>query len=805
MLPHFLAQISSDVVSSSREWEWPFTWWDWIPILLLLLAGASTLWFARRDARQTSLRWSLGLAALRLAVIAVALIIALNPHERTQTDAYRDSRVILLVDTSQSMQQPQTDPRQTPGGIGTSRADAVREVLEKSDLLNRLRADHVVDVYTFDSSLSELAVRLPSTYSPQDSAAAEPAVTAADDPATTIDWKKLLTPSGVVTRLGDSLDNLLVETKSPTLSGVVIFSDGASNAGRDITHPRERAGAQGVKLVTVGVGSTEQPVNLEVVRIIAPTDVQKGDEFDLSAIIRGQSLIGKTFRVDLLQQGPNDPEPTVVYSQDETLGEDGAPREITFHLKPSDPGQYEYTVRARLPEGLETRDDDNQLSRAVNLFDRPLRVLVMAGGPMRDYHFAHTSLYRHPSMQVDVWLQSGNVGISQEANKLLFRFPESPEELYDYDVLLAFDADWSLLTPEQLELIVNWVSNEGGGLLTIAGDVFTPTLVSKPELEPIRKLYPVRLEAVGLGLAAQEASQTPFPLIFTQEGDSAEFLKLEETGDQTAWEQFAGIFRTYPTMGAKAGTTIYAEFSDPLSRGAGGQPIVLAGQRYGQGQVLYLGSPEMWRLRAINQSYLDRFWIKMVRKAAEGRSKRGQQRSMFILDGREFMLGQSIALRLRALTPQFQPLVTDTVRIDVYGPGGVPMVPGPQLLRDPIRPAEFVGEFRPLVPGRYRLEFPVPESAERVVNEIDVQLPRQEAASLVQDAALLERLTTGTGGAYVPIAQAASVIPQLLPNRGERVMIDQQIRELWDRRWLMYLLGALLSVEWLIRKLLKLA
>jgi len=798
-----LAQAGSELTSSTLDWDLPYVWQDWVPIVLLLAAIGTTVWFALRDRRVVGRNWVLFLATLRLAFLILALVVALNPHERTQTDAYRDSRVVVLIDTSQSMQQPETDPR-TSGVMPRSRSAAVTELLEKTSLIDELRDQHAVDIYTFDSDLSDLHLRLPSRFQPGDAPSPSPSSNSSE-PENLPDWGKMLEAAGVTTRLGDSLDTLLVEARSPTLSGVLILSDGSSNAGRDVQVPRDRAREQGVRLVAVGVGSTEPPVNLEVFRIVAPTDVQKGDSFELTALLRGTGLTGRQVKIELLQQGPTDAEPTVVNQQDQTLGEDGAAREIVFELKPPDAGDFEYTVRARMSGGLETREDDNQLSRSVSIFDRPMRLLIIAGGPSRDYRYARTILYRHPSMQTDVWLQSGSPGISQEADKLLYRFPETLEALYEYDVILGFDPDWSVLTEEQQQMLANWISNEGGGLLAVAGDVFTPKLAADADLELIRKLYPVLLEEVSLRLSNREVAQTTFPLLFTQEGQTADFLKLAESGEENGWDQFPGVCLTYPTRGAKAGTTVYAEFSDPLSRGAGGQPIILAGQRYGQGQVLYIGSPEMWRLRAIDPAYLERLWIKLVRKSAEGRSKRGLQRGMFILDGREFTLGQTIPLRLRALNPQFQPLTNDVVTIDAFRQGGAPVVPSPQLRRDPIRPAEFAGDFRPLTPGRYRLEYMLPDSPEKVVAEIDLQLPRQEASSLVQDVALLKRLVDGTAGEYLQLDQAAASVSQLFPNKGERVIIDQRIKELWDRNWMLGLLAMLLAVEWLTRKLLKLA
>jgi len=804
ILALILAQAGAELTTSTLEWDFPYTWQDWVPILLLVAAMVSTALFALRDKRIVGRAWVSLFAMLRIAVLALAIVIALNPHERTQTDAYRDSRVIVLVDTSQSMQQPETDPRSS-AGIRRTRSDAVKELLSQSPLIDELRAQHTVDLYTFDSDLSELLARLPSRFEAGSQQTSTASATDSSQTTPPTDWDQILAPTGMTTRLGDSPDTLLVESRSPTLSGVLVLSDGSSNAGRDVQAPRDRAREQGVRLVAVGVGSTEPPVNLELSRVVAPTDVQKGDAFELTAMIRGTGLAGRNVNIELLQQGPNDSEPTVVYNQEQTLADDGSMREVSFELKPSDAGTFEYTVRARMDQGLETREDDNQLSRAVNIFDRPMRVLIIAGGPSRDYRYARTILYRHPSMQTDVWLQSASPGISQEAEKLLYRFPETVEELYNYDAILAFDPDWSLLSAEQQKLLADWVSNEGGGLLAIAGDVFTPALASNSSLDTIRKLYPVMLEEVSLRIGSRDVAQTAFPVAFTQEGETAEFLKLTDTPDENAWAQFPGVCLTYPTRAAKAGTTVYAEFSDPLARGAGGQPILFAGQRYGQGQVLYIGSPELWRLRAIDTAYLDRLWTKLVRKAAEGRSKRGLQRGMFVLDAREFVLGQTIPLRLRALNPQFQPLESDVVTVEAFRQGGIPIVPSPQLRKDPIRPSEFTGDFRPLVPGRYRLEFTLQDSSEKVVTEIDMLLPRQEASSLVQDVSLLKKLVEGTAGEYLPLDQAAASIPGLFPNKGERVIIDQRIRELWDRSWLLYLLAGLLSLEWLARKLLKLA
>jgi hypothetical protein len=323
-------------------------------------------------------------------------------------------------------------------------------------------------------------------------------------------------------------------------------------------------------------------------------------------------------------------------------------------------------------------------------------------------------------------------------------------------------------------------------------------------MQSIQNLYPVLLAQRRIGLS--DPSKQPWRLGLTQEGEAADFLRLEDVpGTVDVWEQFPGVFRCYPTQGYKGGATVYAEFTDPLAGGSSGQPVLIAGQRYAQGQTMYLGSPEIWRLRALNVDFYDRFWVKLVRKAAEGRTRRGDQRGMLILEGTEFDVGQTVPVRARVLDSQFNPLADDTIEIDVYNPEGVPLIPAPTLTRDVNRSSEFVGDFRVAVPGRYRMELEVPDLEERVTADINVLLPALEMSRLRQDASTLRALAAGTGGEYLRLDEASARIPDLLPDMGQVVIVDQQIRELWDRLWVLLLLVGLLGAEWLTRKLLKLA
>lgn len=806
-VPWLLAAESPGALTA-REWDWPES-----PLGWAILLGGGTLvliWVIgvyRRDAVELSQGWKLLLPALRLAVLVGLLMIALNPQDRTQRTAFRPSRVAVLVDTSLSMRHPKNSPGSATDATVASRSMAASSLLS-SPLLDRLRRDHEVSIFTFDSAIAGPHLVLPQQ--------AHDAASSTEISKTKVDWGPLLEPRGIETRLGEALSELIRQSAGRTLSGVVVISDGGNNAGVDPVTAHDRALAAKARLIAVGVGGADQPLNLQVADIQSPTDVQLGDKFDLTAFVQGEGLAGRDITVSLWGAAEEGKDFAQIAEQELVAPADGVPAEIRFQLQPAFAGAWKYAVRVQpKTKVVEFNSQDNEHSVSIQVFDRPTRVLLLAGGPMRDYQFVRNLLYRHKAIDVDVYLQTASVGTSQESNNLLPQFPGSREQLFAYDVIIAFDPDWRLISADSIALLEDWVAHEGGGLILVAGDVNTVQVAAAGEqstpvqeqLLPLRTLYPVVLNSFVAELRFEQDSSQPWPLDFTPEGKRTEFLQLTDDPVTSAgrWKEFPGFFRCYPTSGAKAGATVLARFSDPRSQSEYGFPILIAEQFYGQGRVLYLGSGELWRLRSVSDEDYDRIWVKSVRAVGQGRSKRGTKRGVLLPETRKLLIGQTARVRARLLDSQFAPLIADSAPLDVFDPMGKPLVPSPRLRADGSRPGEFVGDFRVGLPGVYKLELAVPESDDRLSDDLTVALPRLEDQDVRQNVTLLKDLVRDTGGEYLPISDAERRLPELLPNRGEPFSIDERLRTLWDRDWVMYLLVGLLGAEWLIRKLLKLA
>ena len=828
-----LSNLATLAADTRMAWELdlptsPMAWMGWLAVTVIGIVFVVGLYL--RDASELHPFWKIWLMVLRLGAWAGLLAIAVNPQERTQTTSFRPSRVVIAVDTSLSMQLPESSPDELKAATAAngeqpevkaarSRFEAVRQLLESSKLIAELQRNHDVSLFTFDSTLAGphwqfrstdartvgQAGRPPESASQKDTG--EPPVLRAPN------WDEIAKPRGVETRLGESLVDLIRQVSGKSLSGIVVISDGAANSGIDVSSSVSMATQTKTRLMAVGVGSTQQPVNLSIASVQAPTDSHLGDPFEIAVFVQAEGLAGKNAIVELLSRPEGETsEPILVEAKEVTLAENGVPVEVKFQQNPTTAGSVEYLVRSKpVVKVSELSDVDNARRKTTRVTDRKTKVLLFAGGPMRDYLFTRNMLFRHTAIELDVLLQTADPGtaVSQESQKLLFDFPKTREELFPYDVIVAFDADWRKVSPEQQAMLRDWVFTQAGGLILVAGDVNTPALASGgEEMKPIQELCPVTLSSLASEALAETNSPQPWAVGFTRAGLEAGFLQLtdEPISSAAVWKDFPGIYRCYPTAGPKAGATVFANFTDPRTESSYGAPIWMASQFYGSGRTLYLGAGELWRLRAIDEDYFERFWTKAIRELGQTRLKRGTLRGMLLPERNQYLLGQTAHIRALLSDPQFQPLEVESVSLDIVDPAGKPFLPPLRLMADKQRPGQYVSDFRLSLPGTYRLELSIPESTDKLTEKLDVSLPNLETANARQNVQLLRSMAEETGGTYLPLNdQAAIELPRLLPNHGEEFLVDERLRTLWDRDWVLYLLVGVLSVEWLTRKLLKLA
>jgi hypothetical protein len=810
--------------------------WFWVVLLVLILAAAFFYvgWMYKRDSRSVGGAWATFLGILRglvyLLLAGVFLLPALQTWERTETQ----SKVVGLLDVSGSTGSRDDIPSDTISVEKLpTRQDKVIQFLidDQAAFLKRLQEKNPVYLYRFGGRLDEdfqvfrggklwtapewtawlkpdPKERMPDGLGDEDKAKFQKR----------LELHQLLVGG---TNLGDSLLEVINRESNNMVQAIIVVSDGRSTqySAQAYEELRARARKAKVPIMAVAVGEHRQPINILITDLQAPEQARPDDKFLVRVEVDGEGLPNKETTVHLDVTNPKGDKTVLDLPLRFNAGAGGPPHaQAEFEIDPAKLGatanstkpeldEGEWVFRARVPKDRREifLDPEHISSKAtVNVVKKPLRVLLFANAPTHDFQFVRAHFVREVDQrraELSVCLQIQRSGVVQDvpAERLLKYFPtllqsedapqESPEDRYynlaHYDLVVAFDPDWSKLQPEQLALLERWVNLNAGGLVLIAGPVNTYQLArpgSREQLKPILDLFPVilqdsRLQAIGIDRTTSE----PWRLHFPGATAEMEFLKLdEESKDPLAgWEEFftgrsreeagkeaplrRGFYSFYPVDGVKPSATVVATFSDPRANLRDGREHpYLVTMPYGSGKVVYIGSGETRRLRQYREVFHERFWTKLGRYAGSGNLTRLSRRGVLVM-GREFTAGQFVRLEAQLFGRDLQPLSPGAVpKVQLKPPTGVAMQTTVDLQPKPSQGADwngwFQGRFRVLAPGEYRLELHIPDTGDTLPGRFVVKESNPE----------LDNTRPDFGQLY----QLASDVTEVLPRMSEPAQVD---------------------------------
>jgi hypothetical protein len=809
-----------------------------LPLVIMsavAIAVVAVVWYLyRRDTVELSRPVRVGVALLRTVALAGLFVFFLGVERRTTREIVHNSQVAVLVDVSQSMG---LSDRGNASAKASTRVAEVADALSSSPLLTDLQQIHDVNVARFDRDVEpvltlpkrsesresrvksqELRVKSQEPDGALGSPALDSPLSALDSQPSALDWSAALAPRGVETRLGQALADQLRTYANAPLAGIVVISDGAQNAGVDPAAATEAAREAKVPIFTIGIGSTEVERNIALRDLVVPARAFPGDTMEVTGYVQANGYKGRIVEVELTRRRSTDPagSGSPVETDRMVVGADHEMVPVSFELEPDEVGTFIYQLRLSPPPD-DGNPRDNEREAEVDVVERKTRVLLFASGPMRDYQYLRNQLFRDRTMTVDVLLQTAQPGISQEANEILDTFPSTAEELFQYDCIVAFDPDWTQLGAEQVKLLERWIAEEAGGMITIAGPIETAKWLRSTEHAKIRDMYPVSFqERLTLLDEGQFGGEVPWPLAFDRAGREAKFLWLGKTAEESeaAWEDFPGVYGYYSVKGEKPGATVYARFSDPEAGLSAQRPVYMASQFYGAGQVFYVGSGELWRLRRVDPSYFEVLYTKLIRHVSQGRILRGSARGALLVERDRYELGETVVIRARLANEQHEPLTVDSATAQLLKPDGVtePL----KLSADADRPGMYVGQATVLQEGTYQLALSVPGSDEEPISRyLQVRVPDLERTHAERNEKLLAQIAQETGGAYYKQLSAAihgedgeKPLSQAIPSRAEVKVLkgapDQQFAQS-QMKWLLGAIAGSLFLEWIVRRLNRLA
>ena len=292
------------------------------------------------------------LTMIRLGVVLMALLAMLRPGCIQQTEQTQSAVLLVLLDTSRSMQLPHE-------ADDSSRWQAIVDMLnQNSERLDKLKEQQVdVRFYGFSNDPQPLEkdgeVVLPTT------------------------------PRGAETDIGSAVFKLSQDVRNERLIGMVLASDGVQNAVDpeiEITEAASTLDDMQVPLyaITLGLrGDTGQVADIAVTSLAEQHRIAVKNKLGVNATVVARGFANQDIPIQLLvtdSTGNEQVVDTQIFQPTEAYEQ----QQISLSYIPPEPGQFRLRVLAE-PQNGEVARRNNDLPSFLTVYEGGVRILYLSG------------------------------------------------------------------------------------------------------------------------------------------------------------------------------------------------------------------------------------------------------------------------------------------------------------------------------------------------------------------------------------------------------------------------------------------
>ena len=711
-----------------------------------MLVIAVVAWSLIRGVR--SLRRVAVFGILRALMLAVLLLMLLQPQRRTDEVTTLRPQIAVLVDGSESMADPVDENQPT-------RAQRVAEWFG-SKSSGQAKNDFDLRVFRFDSKLTEQA-------------------------SDVREWKF----DGATTRLLEAVNQVQERFRGQPLAAVLMLSDGLDTAGAS----EFSSASAGVPVFAFELERPfvrkQQAKRLSLAGVDYPPRAAVGWNTEIRVSLAGSGLAGQTVAVELWQDGRLQSEKPVSFNEDEQT------RSAAFAVSHDKPGTVQYEIRVNDPAADKEARSHPFL---IEVMEPGNRVLYVQNALGFDFKFLRKAIVGDRNLKLSAfvrWKDGRLAVLDTNGGQTEGAADFSPKALANCAVVILGDLAPEALSAENADALRNFVDH-GGGLVLLGG----PNLFSSGDLAagPLAAAIPV-----GLPAPYREGK---FPVRITETG-----LHHPVFGPL-----FAPVKDFPPLLTCNVANTVAPASEVLMEVDAGGtmHPLIV-GMRFGQGRVVAVLTDTLWRWRlaaggwSTDRSPYDMFWVQLMDwLIPKEQDKQNGSRIELFTERTNYLLGERPEVRAIVRTPVSGAPLPATLPLRIRTPDDkvFDYVLKSATLQTPGgKPVSgYRAEVDPNMPGVFLAQSSVTLDGTEASNETRfvVSRPPTEITGKPVNRALLQQIAESTGGKFLAM-EDWDAWPRDLHFKQQQFS-RVRLEDLWNNPLLLGFLLLLIAAEWVIRK-----
>jgi uncharacterized membrane protein len=738
-------------------------------LLTLALLFVVLLVFLYRRTTQSVRRWTKGLMiGIRVVTLLAVIFCLLEPKRPVPAGRDGGPLIPILLDTSLSMAIKDT---------GRPRVEVLRDVLGRKPF-EALEATLSVEYFGYDQRVRRL-----------------------DNP---------LGPAieGNRTDLAEALAFIRDAARRRVVVGAVLFSDGRDTSGGDVSAAAEALRLAGVPVYAVPIGTATELHDVRIDSVTTNKSVSKNATVTVTATVSQSGFKGRTLPVFLMRGSSS-----ILARQMVTFDE--GRKTLEFEHTPRGEGVQSYRLFIPPVEG-ELVEENNEQPFIVNVENRKLKVLYGEGSSVcAQGHWEFEFQYLQAALEEDGDVEvTAMLGFDRDArpdlgvysvNHPVYGWPRNKKDLFQYDVLIVSDVMLENFTQADLDNMVEFVTEHGGGFVMIGGITsfgrggWNETVVDK--------ILPVDMEG-DLDVDNVEY----FKWRVTPEGYTHPIMQIDEDPmkNQMIWDRMTHFYGANRVVRGKPGAIVLAVH--PFRQNVYGNHPMCTVQEIGKGRTMAFCPDSTWHWGqdfetrwgepgldgTYDNRYYKKFWKNAIRWLAHYRAEI-PKRNVTVQSARSsYPVARPVEVAIKVLDDNFKNIPTAEVQASLWRDAS--------KLRDlAVRysadeeayVASFEGEREGQYEVRVRAEFNgAPVGEDTMV--LSFHRDNVEYRDYRVDRDRLGAIAATTGGRLADLDELGAVVREL----GERakrtdayVFID-----VWDMPAILGAMLALLCAEWIYRR-----
>lgn len=706
---------------------------------------------------------------LRIIVILLIFYVLLEPMVRHYTEREIESAVAVLWDNTESMNIKDMSRNRTRW------EEAKKELIDsRKSPINDLKEDFKVQNFMFDNT------------------------------STVIDGFDDIKLKGRGTNIVQSIRSAIREMGNIPLAAIVLVSDGADNSGMNTDKLLGELREQGISLYTCGVGGINRAKDIEISGVTVNQQLLTETKVDVEIEIKSTGYNGK--RADLY-----------IHPEDQTGASETLKKTITLQdgvqyekmtIEPENIGQnrYEAEIIEKKDEAIK---DNNIQPFAINNRKRKLNILYMEGSDTKEedrelYEFQYlpVALRQDPRINITTMIRDPNKTVEDMGIYYVKHptkgLPHTREQLFKYDVIINSDIDITYFSKDQLDMMVEFVRDHGGGYVMVGGYMSFGS--GGYDNTVIDRMLPVDMNDRTDGYFEKVNAHWQIP----PEAYSHPIMQIlqDPVENKKVFEKMPRFTGFNKTIRLKPGATLLAYYPGLQGNVIKNLPM-LAVQSYGKGRVMAFTSDTTagWGRNFCahwgegDNRYFAKFWQNAVRWLAAERVVPADQFVIMKSDKNIYAVGEDMQIEITVLDKSYKPAEDVDVVLTVNNSREV------EVPKVPAAPGRFMTTIKAETAMLYNLKAvakmgDTEQGSDNYILWVVERNPEYYNYELNED--LLNTLADETGGKYYPVGEVGDIAADIkVSTHRERDFKDMPI---WDSPYLVGLMILLLCMEWAMRR-----